>query len=178
MRVKYHLPEINENVEFFSSISESTFTSLPRIFPINKEIRLLSCNDQNYEIYKSAFGFLDNKASVWIEFPKSSRGSFFEYFLIGISINYLKSEFAEIEMIDKDRLRSIIDISMNEDIQLNNLLDQEFKCFIDVISKSGITSKNVSTFAIKVAYYFNVLLIKKVRQSNLKLDIEHCLEVR
>jgi hypothetical protein len=175
MKISYYSKEKASELDGTTLVADIPNFSLPRIFPVNKDLKLLSCNDRNFDLHKSVFGFGLNTKSIWIEFPESLRGATVEYFLLGISFSYLRVGFKELDIISIDEVKNISDILLNQDEQLMKILGNEFTNFSKSISASGLTSKNVSTFAIKVSYYLNLLLAMKIRESISKVQEEFLL---
>lgn len=165
MKISYYSREKASELDGKTFVADIPNLSLPRIFPVNKDLKLLSCNDLNFDLYKSVFGFGFNTKSIWIDFPKFLRGNTIEYFLIGISFNYLCVDFKELDLIPTNEIKNIIEVLLNQDEQLLKILEDEFENFSKSISSSGLTSKNVSTFTVKVSYYLNLFLIMKIRES-------------
>lgn len=165
MKISYYSKESASESNDSTFVSEIPNFSLPRIFPINKDIKLLSCSDTNFDMYKSVFGFGFKTKTVWIEFPKTVRGNLIEYFLIGISFDYLRTDFIDLDMIPVCEMKNIVDVRLNQDEQLKKILQDEFDNFSTSISSSGLTSKNVSTFSVKVAYYLYLFLVMKIKES-------------
>ena len=165
MKISYNSKENAREFCGTTNIDDIPNFSLPRIFPVNKDLKLLSCSDHNFDLYKSVFGFGFNTKSVWIEFPGSLRGNTVEYFLLGISLSYLRVGFIELDKIPTSEIKNIIDVLLNKDEQLMKILGDEFESFLKSISSTGLISKNVSTFTIKVSYYLNLFLATKIRES-------------
>jgi hypothetical protein len=172
MKISYQSREKASDFDNTTLVADIPNFSLPRIFPVNKDLRLLSCNDLNFDMYKSVFGFGLNAKSIWIEFPKTTRGNSNEYFLMGISFDYLKVDFEELDLIPSCEIKNIIDVLLNQNEQLIKILGEEFKNFLKSITSSGLTSKNVSTFTIKASYYLNLFLAVKIREGKYTLKEE------
>lgn len=173
IKISYHpIEKVSELYDTTLVLDIPNF-SLPKIFPVNKVLKLLSFNDLHFDTYKSVFGF--NTKSIWVEFPKSMRGNSIEYFLMGISFDYLKADFEELDMIPSCEIKNIIDVLLNQDQQLIKMLGDEYKNFSKSICSSGLTSKNVSTFTIKVSYYLNLFFGMQIRKWNSIIKEEHYL---
>jgi hypothetical protein len=84
---------------------------------------------------------------------------------LGISLSYLRVGFIELDKIPTSEIKNIIDVLLNKDEQLMKILGDEFESFSKSISSTGLISKNVSTFTIKVSYYLNLFLATKIRES-------------
>jgi hypothetical protein len=67
-------------------------------------------------------------------------------------------------------IKKITEVLLGQDEQLMNILGTEFANFSKSISLSGLTSKNVSSFAIKVSYYLNLFLAMKIKESASKME--------
>jgi hypothetical protein len=148
-----------------SSIIDYDGFSLPRIYQISKDLKLLAGKTENFEIYKSIYGF--NDKAIWIEFTNHTNLN--NCFLLGIDLKYLKIDFAEIKNISDCELKSIIDTHLNNDSNLSCLLNKEFYTLQDSFIY-GLSVKGVSSFVIRVAYYFNLMLVKKLKEIN-SMDI-------
>lgn len=170
MKISYYSKEKASELDGTTLVADIPNFSLPRIFPVNKDLRLLSCNDQNFDLYKSVFGFGLNTKSIWIEFPETLRGETVEYFMLGISFSYLRVGFKELDTISTNEIKKITEVLLGQDEQLMNILGTEFANFSKSISLSGLTSKNVSSFAIKVSYYLNLFLAMKIKESASKME--------
>jgi hypothetical protein len=170
MHITYYFKE--KISEINTPISEISNFSLPRIFPINKDIKLLSCNDDNKEFYMSIYGFGFKSKSVWVSFPGFKRKDQSEYFLIGINLNYLNFGLKNTENLNQKSLIEIFDKALNSNPNLHTLIKEEFNAFTGQIQSFGLSSKNVQNFVLKIAYYLNLYFVNETKNQNQASGLE------
>lgn len=168
MHITYFSKEKTEKVSLHKIISDIPNFSLPQIYQVNRDLVLLSYNDDsNVDLYIALFGFSKGERSIWIKLPKISEESRLEYFALGISFKYLILDVPNLDNYTEFELKEIIEGHLNTNENLINILSEEFDLFSSNLREFGISDRLVFSFVVRAAYYVNLFLVKKLRLDGL-----------
>ncbi|MCP9753958.1 hypothetical protein EGI26_02125 [Lacihabitans sp. CCS-44] len=158
-----HLSKSNY-LEFCPSTNffQDSQLSLPKIFQVSKDLKLLSCKNESFEFNASIFGFGKYTDSIWIEFPSVCRYSSNEYFLMGITKEYLKFNLDDCNPSEIDKNINLFISRFNRNEMTLDILKKEWDIFRNKIQTSELSSRVISAFVIRVSYFINQSLVNSI----------------